>query len=60
MGMGVVITWEFQRLKIVLATKDEVDAIYVGECEYTESSLYVRTTRPSGRFLLNDSTQGIH
>ena len=58
-GMGVVIiTWEFQRLKNVLAMKDAVDA--VGECEYTDSSLYVRTTRPLGRFLLKDFTRGIH
>ena len=46
-GMGVVIiTWEFQRLKNVLAMKDAVDAVV--ECEYTDSSLYVRTTRPLG------------
>ena len=40
--------------------KDTVDAIYVGECEYTEISLCVRTTRPLGRFLLKDFTRGIH
>ena len=39
--------------------KDGVDAIYVGECEYTEISLYMRTTRPLGKFFLKDFTQGI-
>ena len=40
--------------------KDAVDAMCVGECEYADSSLYVRTTRPLCRFLLKHFTQGIH
>lgn len=56
----VIITWEFESLEKVLAMKGAVNAIYVGEREYTDDLFYARTICPLCRFLLKDFTRRIH